>query len=564
MVIVGIGLVLGLWLSPRDASSQVRRPGEERPELGEFAPEEPREPALELPPVPEAPEEQRDRLASGRRVLVHSFRVVGSSVFRERELIDLLAPYTGRELSIARLLEARDAITRHYIANGYVSSGAVLPDQKVQDGVVEIRVVEGTLARIEIEGTEHFRRSYLERRLERAAGEPLNVHDLERRLHLLQQDPRVRRVAAELQPGEVRGESVLSLGLEEESPYRAWLIGSNDESPSIGSEGGVVRAEHLNLTGNGDTLSVSGGMTDGLDEWDLRYALPLNAADTTLELRFQRSDSEVVESPFDQLDIEGKSVTWGVGLRHPLYRTLREELWIGLTGELRRSETELLGDDFSFSLGPDNGKTKLTVLRFLQEWTSRTRDRVLAVRSTFNFGIDAFNATDESVTGAGVRVPDGTFFSWLGQFQWAQRLPDSWRRSQLIFRTDVQLTNGPLLSLEQFSVGGARTVRGYRKNLLVRDNALVSSVELRIPILRTALGEDILQIAPFADFGHAWNDQETPHMKTISSLGVGLRYRINDRISLEGYWGGRLRSVPRPKTNLQNYGVHLRAVVRAF
>ena len=83
-------------------------------------------------------------------------------------------------------------------------------------------------------------------------------------------------------------------------------------------------------------------------------------------------------------------------------------------------------------------------------------------------------------------------------------------------------------------------------------------------ILRTALGEDILQIVPFADFGHAWNDQETPSVKTISSLGLGLRYNLSERIFLEGYWGARLRSVDRHGSNLQNNGFHFNAVVRAF
>jgi hemolysin activation/secretion protein len=174
-----------------------------------------------------------------------------------------------------------------------------------------------------------------------------------------------------------------------------------------------------------------------------------------------------------------------------------------------------------------------------------------------------FNATDVSVPGSDVRVPDGTFFSWLGQFQWAQRLPEGYRGSQLIFRTDLQLTNGPLMPMEQITAGGSRSVRGYRENTLVRDNGVISSLELRIPVLRTSLGEDVLQIAPFADFGRAWNDQRTPKVRTIASLGLGLRYRMNENVYLQAYWGGRLRTVPKDN-DLQDYGFHLQAVIRAF
>ena len=545
-------------------SAQQIRPGDQPLELKEFAPEEPERPSLELPPIPAPPPEAEGHLATGTHVFVKEFRVVGNTVFPDPELAGLTAPYTGREITSEELIEARDAITKHYIANGYISSGAIIPDQPVSDGVIEIRVIEGTLAAISVEGTQNFRPRYLRQRLERAAAGPLNIQQLERGLQLLQQDPRIRRINAQLGPGEVRGESFLSVGVEEELPqYRLSFFTGNDESPAIGSEHGQVRFEHMNLTGNGDSLKGYFGLTEGLDEWDFSYRLPISASDTILALHYQRSESDIVESPFDDLDIESETTTYGIELRHPFYRTAETELWVGLLGELRRSETQLLGSGFPFpGSGADaDGETKASVLRFFQEWSTSTRNNAIAARSIFSFGLDVFDATNAGVDSSD---PDSTFFVWLGQFQWAHRLSQRYRGSQLVFRTDIQLTADPLFSIERFSVGGVRTVRGYRENQLVRDNGLVSSLELRIPILQDQLGQDVIQLVPFADFGQSWNEKHTPTPRTIASLGMGLRWWLSKRVFVAAYWGGRLRDVKRTGNDIQNNGWHLQATVRAF
>ena len=126
----------------------------------------------------------------------------------------------------------------------------------------------------------------------------------------------------------------------------------------------------------------------------------------------------------------------------------------------------------------------MTALRFAQEFVYRTRSQVIAARSRFSFGLDALGSTIHDND-----LPDSQFFAWLGQFQWVRQfdalkpasgIPDT----QVIFRSDVQLANKPLLTLEQIALGGRYTVRGYPQNTLVRDNAFLASIEARIPIVR--------------------------------------------------------------------------------
>jgi hemolysin activation/secretion protein len=565
-----LGALVGLLLGPAAWAQQpppraaeritgggaLDRPGSRRLELP--APEAPGEaPEVTLPPLPELSESERQRLSSGPRVVVKEFRVTGSTVFTPEQIAAVTAPYLGRPVGSEDLQELRDRLTLLYVDEGYLNSGALLPDQDASGGVIEYQIVEGRLTEIEIAGEGRFRHSYLRDRLALGAGTPLNVRSLENRLQILQQDPRIARVNAELGPGALPGEGVLRVRFEEERPWTADFEFSNYQSPSIGSLRGDVILSHQNLTGSGDALRTSWGHTRGFDEWELGYEIPVTPRDTTVGFRYRYSESEIVESPFDDLDIESASWTAALGVRQPVQRSLRSAVDLFLVGELRESRTYLLDERFTFTEGPENGKAQVSVLRLGSDWVWRDPSQVVAMRSTFSAGLDLFNATVR-----GGEIPDGQFLAWLGQFQWARRF-DRLLGIQTVFRTDCQLANSALLSLEQFAVGGMRSVRGYRENELVRDNGLVSSIELRIPLYTAPENRFVLQLAPFSDIGRSWNtDRGELSPQTLYSAGVGLRTSIalwGRRLEGEIYWAEDLRDVQEPSDrDLQDTGVHFR------
>jgi hemolysin activation/secretion protein len=209
-----------------------------------------------------------------------------------------------------------------------------------------------------------------------------------------------------------------------------------------------------------------------------------------------------------------------------------QELAFGLIGSLETSQTGLLGKDFPLSLGAnDDGETKLTVLRFFQDWTKRNPKDVFSMRSQFNFGINAFGATiNESP------LPDGTFFSWRSQAQYVRLLaPDT----LLVVRGDIQLAPQTLVPLEQIAIGGLGSVRGYRQDLLLTDNGVFLSLEARIPIFRADSIGGILHLAPFIDFGSGWNSDDLPNPdpSTIIGAGLGLQWQIGDKLNARFDWG---------------------------
>ncbi len=232
---------------------------------------------------------------------------------------------------------------------------------------------------------------------------------------------------------------------------------------------------------------------------------------------------------------------------------------MGIDFDWRQNQTWLLDEPFDVSPGAVNGQMNVSVLRLSQEWFNRGPNHVLALRSTFNVGLDIFDATDNGVPGD----PNAKFFSWLGQGQYVQRLFHT--QNQLVLRVSGQWTSEPLLALEQFSVGGVGSVRGYLENQLVRDRGIVSSAELRLPVLFNTAGSGIVFLAPFFDYGGAWDVNGSPSPTSIYSVGSGILVSPNKHISAQLYWGYRLKHVDLPAdSGAQGLGLSFQVNVQAF
>jgi hemolysin activation/secretion protein len=196
-------------------------------------------------------------------------------------------------------------------------------------------------------------------------------------------------------------------------------------------------------------------------------------------------------------------------------------------------------------------------LRIGQEWIDRSQSQVLALRSTFSIGLDAFGISESDPN------RNGRFFAWLGQAQYAKRLFDT--PYQIILRADTQLTRDSLLSLEQFTLGGPSSVRGYRVNQLVADEGADASVEFRLPVVFNRKGSPVLQLAPFSDFGNVWNAVgNPPEPSTLWSVGIGLLYTPNQHVSAQIYWGQPIKRISTPNNDLQDLGLYFKVNIQAF
>ena len=535
------------------------------------APPEPKTPPLlpppeELLPLPTpipTPPEELPATVSGT-IVVERFEFVGSTAFNLQQLEEVTKDFIGKPISFAELLQARSAVTQLYIDEGYITSGAYIPPQKIEDGVVVIEILEGSIEGINVKSSGRLNPNYVRDRIELATAKPLNVPRLLEALQILQLNPLIEKISAELSAGIRPGTSVLEVEVQEAKSFSAQIVLDNTRVPSVGSFQREVRLDQANLLGFGDGLNFVYKNTDGSNEFDVAYTLPLNPRNGNLKLTFRTISSEVVEPPFDQLDIESDYYQYKLTLRQPVIQTPNQELALGLTFDRQQNETSLLGISFPLSPGADSkGRTRISTLRFFQEWTQRGEGEVIAVRSQFSFGIDTFNPTINQ------DPPDSLYFLWRGQAQWVRLLaPDT----LLLVRTDLQLADRPLVPVEQFGLGGLFTVRGYRQDALLTDNGVFASVELRLPIFREPRQEMVLQIVPFVDFGSAWNNSGeaersrriNPDPSTLVSVGLGLRYQLGERLTARFDWGIPLVEIDSRDRTLQENGFYFSIIYNPF
>jgi hemolysin activation/secretion protein len=511
---------------------------------------------LQLPPVkpPEA-----ERAPTVLRVMVRKIRITGNTVIPTAELESIAAPFENRELTNTDLEELRQRLTQHYISRGYINSGAVIPDQKVENGVVDIRLIEGRLTRTDVEGTVHFDKDYFSDRIALSAGPPLNLRELEEGLQVLLINPMVKSMNAQLVPGERPGEAVVKAKVEEAPRYELSAVADNKLAPSLGEVKFTVLGAMNNLLGRGDQLGGEFGWAEGIrHDVRLRYRTPITARDTAIGVHYEDTKAVVEEKPFDVLEITSRLETIGMELSHPVYRTQNTQLGVAAVVERRETETTLLGVPFSFSPGVVDGKATVSVLRLVADYLDRGRTQVIAARSTLNFGLDAFDSTINT-DGS----PDSKFVSWLGQFQYVRRLSES-RGDQIRLRADLQLTDDALLPVEQYAVGGLDSVRGYRSFQLLRDYGYTASIEYRIPVFRDATGWRNMQFAAYVDTGGAkFKERDNPDPSSLTGVGVGLIWNPVREFFAELYFAKGLDDVPDPpSSHLQDESLYFRLIYR--
>jgi hemolysin activation/secretion protein len=510
-----------------------------------------------LPDLPD--QESSDTIAQSRPFKVNKIKIVGSTIFSKVELATIAASYEGRLVTIEELQGLRQLLSVKYFQLGYVNSGVVIPDQNIENGVVEFRVIEGRMNNIQLSGNDDIDSDYILDRIARGIDTPLNVNDLQKVLRRLQNDRLIKKINAQLKPLPDLGEAVLDVSVAEASSRIFSLVLDNYRAPSVGAEEVTISYSDFNLSGGGDVLGVSLSGSEGLTSGSLDYAYPLSVDGSEVGISFNYNDSSVIEDPFDQLDIESESYDYGIRYSHPIYRESGTVFDFTVGFNHKDSSSFLLGEPFSFSSGAIEGESRSSHINIGGSLVYRAAAQVYSLSLTLKQGIDVLdsNVADDNKT------PDSEFSAIVGQGQYASRL-DFWPGSQFITRSAFQLSFDPLLSIDKFSLGGHSTVRGYRENQLVRDNGVSASLEFRLPLFIDDAGRSFtnLQLVPFFDWGQAWDEDglnQTDEKLDIMSIGLGFAWQPLNGIRLDAYWGEALENEVKSDEgdDLQDDGLHV-------
>ena len=309
------------------------------PDAGQILREQQRPPDLKPPRSgPSLDIENKDQAkppaSDAGRIQVRGFRVTGNTVFSSTELLALVADLAGAERSLAELNAAAARITAHYRERGYPVARAYLPAQEVADGMVEIGVLEGTIARRRIDNHARLSDARAAAYLDNVAdGTVIRGAPIDRSLLLLGDTPGVGSSRATLQPGASVGTSELLVELGAAPAYSGNLNLDNYGNRYTGE---YRLGSTLNLnspSGIGDQLSFSGLTTDqSLSYGRLAYQWPIGGSGLRVGGAYFDTRYRLGRD-FTDLEAHGAAISRSAYAVYPVLRSQAANLTVTLTLE---------------------------------------------------------------------------------------------------------------------------------------------------------------------------------------------------------------------------------------
>ena len=463
------------------------------------------------------------------RFEIRAFAVQGNSLLSTAQVAQAVSPFVSPAASFEDIQLALQALEEAYENAGYGSVRVLLPEQTLQDGVVRLQVIEARLREVLLQDpTRSDLHALLGRLPALQEGEPLNSRALSRQLRLANDNPS-RQMAVVLQPavGPGPGQFDAALRVAEGPAWRTGVTLDNTGNRSAGKArlGFVMQGFDLwdrdhQLTAQWQTSPES---PEQLRVLGLRYQLPIRGL--TSQLEFSLLDSKVDSGVLTSLggarfDVQGKGRVAGIQLSHLLAAPTGGDrrFFVGLEHKQVDNEVVFLGS--GASLVPDYTLTPITVGYSAGERQPGAQwSYELSLTHNLPQGRAGSSAVLAQVSGRG--AIDAHYRIVRAQMQWQRR----WAGHALGVRVRGQWSPDPLIATEQFTVGGAYSVRGFSEQAASADRGVQASLEWSLP------AQNLLQALVFIDTA-ALRMQGAPGWQGLSSVGAGLRMNLGARGSL--------------------------------
>jgi hemolysin activation/secretion protein len=488
-------------------------------------------------PVPEAdfnftiPTPQRQPLprpGPQLRIPVTEIIVEGATVFSRDDLEPLYRSLIGREATLPEIAAVADAIADKYFAAGYPLTRAVVPPQRVVGGKFTIRVIEGYVRAVAVEGADPNVQERIKSYLAAVTEErPTRLATLERALLLANDLPGVSASSVlRPSPNEV-GAADLVTSLQEK-PVDASLSFDNRGTSYVGPYNLSAEAFINNQLGWGERIGIGAATTPGNPNqqkaYSLRYLQPLRPALTLLfGANYSTGRPGFTLQP---LNVQSQSLVVGPRLNYALEVTRHQRLSAEIGFALHDAKTNVLGQPFNDDHYRNvDLRVSYSQFGFLHGLTAAAVD--------FSKGIPGLGASHPGA--ANLSRPDGRpdYAKVVGE---VRRIQEIYGPVSLMVAGYGQFAFSPLLAGEEFALGNTTVGRGYDPSEVVGDHGIAGVAELRFdyPIDRRVLNTG--QYYLFYDNGQAWKIHgSTNSGRSVVSAGAGIRlgFVTNTDLNLE-------------------------------
>jgi hemolysin activation/secretion protein len=510
---------------------------------------------------------------------VTSFDITGNTVYDTVTLQALVAPYLGKDLTLAELYKVAEVITRYYQDHGYGIARATLPEQTLDSGRVTLQVVEGRVGKLSVEGNTRTRTgSILGQAVAVKSGDVYTASAMDR-ASLLVNDLPALQAQAILSPGSDFGTADVDYKVTEDRLYSGQVSVDDYGRPDTGRMRLNGEVNLASPTGIGDhfTADVTHSEHDQLDFGGLTYSLPVGPAGGRLNASYNQSRYHVT-GDFSALGLRGTSKNGNLAYQYPLIRSRESSFYWGFGFE---HEAGTSSSSITTPVADSKGGGVIDPVTGLKEFKTTTTQ---LTDSNLNLGqLTAFYTHN---------YEDGSSYNLSGSFSsngrhdhgnqsraqrakleldggYQQPFAQSWT---FIAKGASAWSPDPLSDTEKFSLGGPDNVRGYPSADVRGDAGFFGSLELQhslAPGLPLAVGG-------FFDAGRTWSRHfdtavdfvnpitgvktpgfvtTPPEVHTLESVGAELIFQSSDK-----RWESRLEwayAVGYAKPSDGNTGGHI-------
>ena len=474
------------------------------------------------------------------------------------EVSRIAQPYMGKAVNFGDLDDICRQVTAYFESVNQPVVTALVPEQEIRGGVVQILVVRGKMGKVSVEGNRYFKSENLKSVVRLKEGEDIDLGTLTDDMNWLNGNP-FRQVEPSLSPGQSAGQTDVVLEVKDRFPIRPYVSYDNFGIQSLGY----------------DRYSAGASMIDIWSGWDqqLNYqyltsgsfnALVSNSGSYSVALPWEHSLTFLASYSKSNPDAVGPLVQsgyyWQVSGRYniplPTLNVLdgldyRHQVYAGYDFKAANSDLFFNGA----ALDPVyNGLVGLyNISQFVLGYGLNLTDPLGSTSfETVLYGSPGGMTTDNS-NSSFQNIDGGADAQYIyGKFSLNRvfRLPGD---ACLMLSGQIQQADSNLMPSESFGIGGYDTVRGYDQRSSNGDNGYLGNVEIRTPPISiwqlAGAGEalDQLVLLGFLDYGQVLqysSDTTTSVNSHLMSVGPGLRYNIGPYFNVRFDWGFQLQQAP--------------------
>lgn len=475
-------------------------------------------------PVPATADPGHTRAASAPRFAIWEIQVRGNTLLDGTIIERTLTPFLGPDGHLDKVQDAASALERAYREAGYPTVLVNIPEQDVVAGLVQLEVVEGKVSRVRVTGSRYHLLSEIKSKVDSVQpGQPMHIPSFQADLNTLNSTSNDLRVTPVLKPGRTPGTVEVDLRVKDELPLHGSLELNNHNSLDTTDTRMSASISYDNLWQQHHSISLQ--YQDAPEQpgesrvLASTYILPIIDNVSRLAAYAVSSDSEV--STVGDLSVVGAGNILGVRLVRALGAS---------SGYVHSLSVGMDYKDFDESVRMQGADADRTPIQYAS-LAGIYNGTVISEKTTTRLGFSLNMGLREMLGGSDFEAfnrkrndakPNFAYIQSSVKHQY--RLASGWRING---RGKIQWADSPLISNEQFSAGGATTVRGYYESQTLGDDGVVASLELESPDWLASGSE--LRLRGFVDGGWLRIQDPLPSQdgeSAVAGMGVGADYKL--------------------------------------